>query len=356
MSESASARNALKPAVAQTALLTGDEELITVVVPARNEELHIEACLDSIAAQTARNLQIVVVDGESTDRTAELVRAYAARDPRVELHHNPHRIVPSSLNVGMRVARGRWFVRIDAHATVPPTYVSRAIEHLRTGRWGGVGGRVDAIGLTPAGKAIAVAMSSKFGIGNAIHHYGKEPVPADHVPFPAYPTELVRSLGGWDESLVINQDFEFDYRMGLAGHELLYDPALEIRYICRQSLRSAFRQFRRYGEGKVKVIAKHRRSIRARHLAAPVLVAWMASAALISLRRPKLGAIAVAPYAAALTIATLSESRSLDDPKARLRLPAAFASMHIAWGLGFWTGLVKLGANRLRDRPPGPSR
>jgi succinoglycan biosynthesis protein ExoA len=326
------------------------DELITVVVPARNEEAFIESCLDSVAGQDARNLQIIVVDGDSTDGTAEVVRRYAERDPRVELLHNPHRIVPSSLNMALRATRGTWFVRVDAHATVPPDYVSRAVAHLRTGEWGGVGGRVEAIGLTPAGKAIAVAMGSRFGIGNSIHHYGKEPVPADHVPFPAYPTDLVREVGGWDESLVINQDFEFDYRMGLRGHRLLYDPRLEIRYICRQSLRAAFGQFRRYGGGKVRVIARHPRSIRARHLAAPALVAWTAGALLLHPRRPKLVLAAMSPYLVAMAVACGADSRKLHDPGAKLRLPAAFAAMHFGWGIGFWRGIGTLVRERFAAR------
>ena len=187
------------------------QELATVVIPARNEEQFIARCLDSVLAQTYPNLEIVVVDGDSTDRTAEIVTAYARRFPNIRLLHNPHRIVPSSLNLGAADALGTWFVRVDAHATISPNYVASAIEHLRTGRWGAVGGFVEPIGVTPAGRAVARAMCSRFGIGNSVHHFDTKPQPADHVPFPAYPLELIRQLGGWNDDLVTNQDFEFDY-------------------------------------------------------------------------------------------------------------------------------------------------
>src|SRR5205823_12513929 len=124
----------------------------------------------------------------------------------------------------------------------------------------------------------------------SIHDCGSEPQPADHVPFPAYPLALIQKLGGWDERLAVNQDFEFDYRVGRAGHELLYDPNLTIAYHSQQSIRGVFRQFRRYGSGKVKVLAKHPESVRARHFAPPALVAWSAAAAAVALRRPKLAA------------------------------------------------------------------
>src|SRR5918992_1622344 len=127
------------------------DDLVTVVIPARNEEDFIGRCLDSILAQTERNLQVIVVDGASTDRTAGVVRDYMARDDRVELQVNPEAITPKSLNVGLEATRGRWFVRVDAHATVPPDYVKRTVHHLETGGWGGVGGRKDGVGVTGTG-------------------------------------------------------------------------------------------------------------------------------------------------------------------------------------------------------------
>jgi len=201
---------------------------------------------------------------------------------------------------------------------------------------------VDAIGVTAAGKAVAAAMRSRFGIGNSVHHYGDQPQPADHVPFPAYPTALIHEVGGWDEKLAVNQDFEFDYRLGLQGYRLLYDPGLPIAYDCQQSLRGLFRQFRRYGSGKVKVIAKHPRSVRARHLVPPALVGWTAAMGVVAVRRPGLGLAGMAPYVAALTAATAVAVGQLDDWRARIRLPAAFVAMHYAWGLGFWEGAAKL--------------
>src|SRR5207249_2496031 len=127
--------------------------------------------------------------------------------------HNPAGSIPRSLNVALQAARGAWLVRIDAHATVPPDYVSRAVAHLRRDGVGGVGGRKDGEGVTPAGKAVAAAMASKFGVGDSAYHWATSVREVDHIPFGAYPTQLARRLGGWDERLTVNQDFEFDYRV-----------------------------------------------------------------------------------------------------------------------------------------------
>jgi glycosyltransferase involved in cell wall biosynthesis len=323
-----------------------DQELVTVAIPARNEERFIGRCLEAVLAQTYRNMEILVVDGGSSDSTPDIVAEYAVRWPSIKLLSNPRAIVPVSLNLAARAAAGSWFVRIDAHSTVCPDYVERAIAHLRTGRWAGVGGRIDPVGLTPAGRAVAVAMGSRFGIGNAVHHYGRSPVATDHVPFPAYPTALVRDLGGWNESLTVNQDFEFDYRVCQAGHRLLYDPALAITYFGQQSIPGVFRQFRRYGRGKAQVILLHPASAHARHFMAPLLVASLVLGAAVSVRRPALGAAIVAPYLSGLTVSTVAACRHLPDLAARVRLPAAFAAMHLGWGVGFWEGIGR----RLRQR------
>ncbi|WP_177212720.1 glycosyltransferase family 2 protein [Geodermatophilus ruber] len=323
--------------------------LVTVVIPARNEERAIRDCVASIQAQTYRELQIIVVDGDSDDDTAEIVKDIANSDPRVELIINPQRVIPVSLNMAVAAARGRWLVRVDAHATVPPDYVARAVEHLATGRWGGVGGRKDGVGRTPAGRAIAVAMASRFGVGGSTYHHGTTVRTVDHVPFGAYPLSVIRELGGWDERLRVNQDFEFDRRVREAGYELLFDPALRIDWECRQSVPDLFRQYQRYGRGKVRVARLHPRSLRIRHLTAPALVAGMAGAGVVALRRPRRGLALVAPYLGGIAVASAITARPLDR-EARPWVAPAFAAMHVSWGIGFWKGVGEMLAAVVRGR------
>lgn len=332
-----------------------EQDLVTVVVPARNEEAFIGSCLDSLLGQDYRNLEILVVDGASDDRTPQIVSDYAARDDRVTLLRNDRRIVPAGLNVALAAARGRWLVRVDAHATVPPGYVRRAVAHLQTGDWGGVGGRKNGVGRTPAGRAVAAAMASRFGVGGSRYHYGTSPAVVDHIPFGAYPTELARTLGGWDEDLAVNQDYEFDYRVRQTGSSLLFDPALAISWHCRQDAADLYRQYRRYGRGKVKVLRLHPESASVRHLVPPALVGWLLLAALLGTRRPGWAAAASAPYAAGLGVASVVTARALDRP-ARRHVPGAFLAMHLGWGIGFWQGMADLLRARrpatLQDRAP----
>ena len=324
-------------------------ELVTVIIPARNEEASIGAALDSVRAQTYRNLQIIVVDGGSTDRTADIVNAAVAEERRIELLSNPRPNIPSSLNLALEAARGEWLVRVDAHSTVGPAYVEQLVNRLREGSWGGVGGRKDGVGNVPAGRAIAAVLGSRFGVGNSKYHYATEPEEVDHLPFGAYPVALIRKLGGWDEQLTANEDYEFDYRLRIAGERLLLDPTVVIRWECRQSVPDLYRQYVRYGRGKADVALLHPRSMQARHVVAPALVAWLGLAAVVGTRHPGRALLMASPYAAALAAASMQTARSLDQPGDRRYVPAAFAAMHLGWGYGFWAGLASGLRSRRRD-------
>lgn len=325
------------------------EPLVTVVIPARNEEHFISACLDSVLAQTYRNLDVVVVDGDSDDATPKIVDDYSARDSRVRRVQNPARITPVSLNVGLAAAQGPLLVRIDAHSTVPADYVTRAIGHLVTGKWGGVGGRKDAIGITPQGRAIAAAMASKFGVGNSTYHHGASVQKVDHIPFGAYPVDLARELGGWDERFTSHQDFEFDFRVRDHGNELLFDPELRIDWICRQSVKELWKQYSRYGRGKAKFVILHPKGATLRQVVPPAMVGWLTVAVVLLPFQPIIGAVMIAPYVAVVAAGTASTARSL-EPNERKYLPAVFAGIHLGQGFGFYRGIVDVLRGGLRKR------
>jgi len=236
---------------------------------------------------------------------------------------------------------------VDAHSTVPEGYVSGAVAHLRSGRWGGVGGRKDAVATTPAGKAIAVVLGSPLGVGGSVYHHGLQVRSVDHIPFGAYPTALLEEIGGWDERILANEDFELDHRLRVAGHELLFDPALRIAWRSRQSLGELFGQYRRYGRGKALVALKHPGSLRVRHAAPPLFVAGVALAPL--LHRKAFKGLVLA-YACFVGGASAALARGLEDRGARRYLPGVFPCMHLAYGLGFWESLVNESLRRIRAR------
>ena len=314
-------------------------ELVSVVVPARNEAPAIEQCLESVLDQDWASLEVLVVDGCSTDGTRDRVRAISARDPRVRLLDNPKQVVPAALNIALREARSRWLVRVDAHASIPRDYVRTAHGLLASNEYGAVGGRKDGKGTTAPGRAIAAVMGSRFGVGGSTYHFGTHAQDVDHVPFGAYPVQLLEALGGWNESLRVNEDFELDYRVQSAGFRVRFDPRMRIQWQSRQSVGDLARQYYRYGRGKVQVAALHPASMKLRHLAPPMLVLQLGAAALLARRNPKLSAALAAPYAAVIAAGTIAVGRRVDSA-AKPYVGPALLAMHLSWGAGFWRGVA----------------
>jgi succinoglycan biosynthesis protein ExoA len=179
-------------------------------------------------------------------------------------------------------------------------------------------------------------MASAFGVGGSTYHHGTVVTEVEHIPFGAYPVAVARNLGGWDEGFPVNQDFEFDRRLREAGYTILFDPDMRIHWECRQSVRELARQYHRYGKGKVDVAAKHPRSLRPRHLAAPALVLACALALVALLSgHPRRAATLIAPYLLTLTVATASTVPRVERGARRHVLPA-FLALHLGWGIGFW--------------------
>lgn len=316
-----------------------EQPLVSVIIPTLNEERAVSTCLDAVLAQSYRNLEVLVIDGGSTDRTIELVEAYREVDDRVRWFHNPRRTQPAALNTALAELRADWIVRIDAHSTVPPDYVERIMGHLGTGRWGGVGGRKNGVAVSDQGRAIVAALGSRFGVGGSVYHYGTETQEVDHIPFGAYPTAVARELGGWNESTPSNEDYEFDFRVRTSGRALLFDPSIVISWHTRENVPDFFRQYRRYGHGKALTVLTHPSSAAPRHVLPGVLVAALAAGVAAIPFRPRWAAALIGPYLAGIGVATAVVAPTVAPPSRRY-LPRAFMAMHVGYGIGLWEVLV----------------
>lgn len=309
---------------------------VSVVMPVRNEADHLDAAVAAILRQDyPRPLEVVLAIGPSEDGTEDIAERIAAADERVLLVANPAGGTAAGLNAAIGASSGDVVVRVDGHAELSAGYVRRAVATLQRTGADNVGGVQRAVGTTPMQSAIAAAMSSPFGVGDAQFHYGGDEGPTDTVYLGVFRRDALERVDGFDESLVRNQDYELNWRLRDSGGTVWFDPQLAVTYRPRATLRALARQYHEYGQWKRLVLTRDPRSLRWRQLVAPAAV--LANAVgLLAGARWRLLLAAPITYATATALAALAAPVPMPQ---RLRLPAVFAVMHHAWGLGFLRGV-----------------
>jgi len=328
--------------------------LVSVVIPMRNEAAHIGACIDSVLAQDypVEQLEVIVVDGESDDDSAAVLRGYG---DRIRVLRNPGRIVPTAMNIGIRAARGEVIARVDAHTHLAPSYIRIGVETLRQTGADDVGGPMHTLGGGRVGHAVALAMSSRFGIG-AYFHVATEDREVDTVYMGMYPRRVFEQIGLFDEELVRNQDDELNYRLRKAGGRIFLTMHMQSLYQNRQSFKTLARQFFQYGLWKIRVLQKHPRQMSVRQFVPPLFVAALLGSALAALQSPA-GLVLLVAIVAAYAVAALAAAAVVtrQQPGADLTLvAAAFAIMHCCWGSGFLVGAARFADRWFVDEPEPP--
>jgi glycosyltransferase involved in cell wall biosynthesis len=312
----------------------------------RDEAAAIGPCLEAVLAQSyPRDLvEVVVVDAGSQDGTVAVVESYRRRDGRVRLCHNPAGSIPAGLNVGIRAATGDVIARVDSRTVLAPDYLAQAVRLIAETGASNVGGAVRFVSTAYMARALGLVMQSPFGVGGAAARYGGgRDRWTDTVYLGVVPRRVFEAVGLYDEEILQDEDTELNYRIRERGGRVLLSDALRSAYTNPASVRRFVKKNFAFGYWKARVWQKHPALIAWRHLVPPAFVLGLAGgavlAALVPVSRPVVGG-AFGLYVAGAVGATLAVSRRAGWRHA-LPLPALFAAMHVAWGVGFLAGAAR---------------
>ena len=322
---------------------------VSVIVPSYNEQATIRQLLDAIYGQTypLNDIEVIIADGLSTDQTREVINDFQLSHPNLEIRiiDNIKRVIPSGINRAIEVARGRYLIRMDAHSIPDREYIQNCVKGLDNGLGDNVGGvwKIEPGSITWIAKSIAKAASHPLGAGDALYRIGGVAQEVDTVPFGAFRRELIDRIGMFDETLLTNEDYEFNARIRQSGGKVWMDPSIHSVYYARSTLKELSQQYWRYGFWKAQMLRRYPQTIRWRQIIPPLFVLALLSSGILALAWSParwLLAIIVLPYAMIITIAGIQMSINQKDIPLSIGVPLAIATIHLSWGTALLWGLV----------------
>ena len=333
--------------------------MITIILPIRNEAKYIKQTLESILYQKdiEQEIEILIVDGMSTDGTRDIIIKYQKDHPNIHLIDNPEKIVSTGFNRALNESKGAIIIRVDGHCEIAPDYIQKCLECLKKINADCVGGSTEHVASGLVGKSIKIAQSSFFGVGGVSFRKKVEKGQyVDTLAFGAYKREVFDQLGGYDEELVRNQDDEYNFRMIQNDMKIWLDPSIKSTYTQRNSFRGLFKQYFQYGFYKIRVMQKRRGIASWRHVVPGLFVLTLLFGLSIFLFTGNTIPILslCLPYLSFSLFATILELiKTPSNFISVMMLPLTFYILHISYGLGFLLGLVyfwdKWGDIKIKD-------
>ncbi len=333
---------------------------VSIIIPCYNEQDTICKLLEAIYAQTFPriDLEVVIADGLSTDGTRSQIELFSNTHPNLHIAvvDNMPRSIPKALNCALKESKGEIIVRLDAHSMPFPDYIERCVADLQAGLGENVGGmwEIRPGAQSWVAQSIALAAAHPLGVGDALYRHADRAALVDTVPFGAFKRELLALIGFYDESLLTNEDYEFNARIRKSGGKVWLDPFIRSVYFARPTLALLAKQYVRYGYWKWRMLRRYPETLRWRQGLPPVFALSLIGGAVLAVFLPIFRVLLAAEiliYLIALGSAGVQAALKHNKVSLVVGLPIAIATMHIAWGMGFlWSMIKGISSNRNLER------
>lgn len=320
-------------------------EFVSLVIPVYNEERYIKNCIESLLLQDYPTdcMEWLFVDGMSTDKTKEILNAYSNRFPKlIKIIDNPNKTVPYAMNIGINYSKGKYIIRLDAHADYSYDYISKCVYYLNITDADNVGGITITKSRGFVGNVIAKMLSCKFGVGNSEFRTNGKSGYTDTVPFGAFRKEVFKKLGGYDERLTRNQDNEMNYRIRKNGGKIYLSSDIRSSYYCRDSLKGIVDMAIKNGKWNVITMKLCPGSMSARHFIPLMFLLSLILLPLLGYQFNillKLFLIEIILYFMLDIIFSFNQSNKISE---FFLLIVLFPIFHITYGIGSILGLLNL--------------
>ena len=326
--------------------------MISVVMPVFNEARYIDACIQSLLQQDypKEDMEWIFVDGMSSDDTVARIESFREQYPDlIRVLSNPNKIVPYAMNIGIAASKGRYIIRLDAHADYEPDYISKCVAYLDSTGVDNVGGLAETKARGFMGNCIAKMLSSRFGVGNSQFRTEGSSGYVDTVPFGAFRREVFRNYGGYDERLVRNQDNEMNYRIRKNGGQIYLASDIRFSYYCRDSVRGISSMAMKNGMWNVITMKLCPGSMGICHFVPLAFVSSLIGLTLLGIFWPFFRWLLLAEICLYLALDVVFSVKLSKKPKEIFTLMALFPIFHCAYGFGSLKGIVKLFTKEYRN-------
>lgn len=322
--------------------------LVSVIIPCRNEEKTIHLVLEALFEQSfpLQNMEIVIADGLSTDGTRRAIHAFSEAHPAlfIRLVDNPKQIIPTGLNTAIKASKGELIVRMDAHSLPNQDYVQRCYNAHQEGKAENVGGvwKISPQNNGWVARSIAAAAANPFAVGDAHYRFTEKAAYVDTVPYGSYKRELFEKIGYFDESLLANEDYEFNTRIRQSGGRIWLDPAIQCTYFARATFAALAKQYWGYGFWKAQMLKRYPETLRWRQALPPAFVLGLVVLALVGFIWPiawPVFAVIVGLYLAVQLVPAIQISLKAGDIRLSIGVLIATLIMHFSWGTALIVGL-----------------